>query len=147
MNVQPHPSIVKTWINRVRYGQENVPLARVRIRCSSGQRGGIQIKSTLDNTHKLDHVVDEDISFTDDDLIAIKNNSGTVCKIIVTAINLRDGRRAIFLPSRQAHFQILDPTVSGVRSTHTFALGDGETCMLRTNLWRAQLGNGAVFPV
>lgn len=124
-----------------------VALSKIRLICSSAQRNGIQIKSTLDNTYKLDHTVDEDIAFTDEDLIAIRNNSGAVCDLTLKAIQLKDGRRAILSPARRGHVTLIDPEISPIRSECTLTLGVDETCMLRTSLWQGRAGAGAAFPV
>lgn len=124
-----------------------VALSKIRILCHSGNRAGLHIKSTLDNTYKLDYKVDEDISFTDEDLIAIRNNSGTPCEITVRAIQLKDGRRALLSPSRQCTFWLMDPEMTAIHVERTITLGVDETCMLRTNWWEGRSGPGAVFPV
>lgn len=125
----------------------HVELNQVRFVCNDGDRKGIHVKSTLDGTYKLDQHTDESISFTDDDLIAIKNCLERPCEILLESIRLPQGRRAIFKPSRQTTFTLVDKEASTTRSEHTLVLGPGETCMLRSDRWRSQGGDGRKFPV
>ncbi len=122
-------------------------LNRVRIVCSDGDRGSIHIKSNLDATYKLDHKTDEDICFTDADVVAIQNKRHDSCRITFEAIRLPDGRRALLRPSRQAHRDIVDPEVSSIRCRVEIVLGGGETCMLTSSEFKGQMTGGAVFPV
>lgn len=124
-----------------------VTLSRIRLICTEGDRASLHIKSTLDNTYKLDHKTDEDLAFTDEDLIAIKNQRQSPCKITLKVIELKNGRRALLTPSRGSAVTLLDPTVSQLRSECVITLGGGETCMMRTSLWEGKAGQGAVFPV
>lgn len=124
-----------------------IALSKIRLICTEGDRASLHIKSTLDNTYKLDHKTDEDLSFTDDDLIAIKNQRESPCKITLKVIELHGGRRAILSPSRGVAVALLDPSVSQLRSECVLTLGGGETCMLRTSLWQPKVGVGSVFPV
>lgn len=124
-----------------------VVLSKIRFRVDSGNRNAIHVKSTLDNSYKLDYKIDEDISFTDDDLIAIKNNAEDPCTLTFDAVDLKDGRRALLSPSRQQHLALVDPSISTLRSSVSLNLGGGETCMIRTSLWIGKVGGGPIFPV
>lgn len=122
-------------------------LNRIRLVCHEADRGSIHVKSNLDSTYKLDHRTDEDICFTDTDVVAIQNKREDPCQITLEAIRLPDGRRALLRPSRQAHLSLVDPEVSQVRSKISLRLGGGETCMLTSSEFKGQTGGGAVFPV
>lgn len=124
-----------------------VELSQVRIVCNDTDKKGIHVKSTLDNTYKLDSHTDESISWTDADLIAIKNCLERPCEILFEAIRLPQGRRAIFKPARQSTYVMLSQEVSSTRCDYALTLGPGETCMLRTDRWTPQGGIGARFPV
>jgi hypothetical protein len=122
-------------------------LNRIRITCRIGDRDAIQVKSNLDSTHKLGHRTDEDICFTDADVVAIQNKRESRCLIVLTALRLPDGRRAVLRPSRQAHQTLTDPEVSRIRSSTTLVLGGGETCMLTSSEFKGGVGAGAVVAV
>lgn len=122
-------------------------LNRVRLICTEGDRGSIHVKSNIDSTYKLDHKTDEDICFTDQDVVAIQNKRHDPCIITIKAIRLPDGRRALLRPSRQAHRSIVDPEVSSIRHHVTLSLGGGETCVLTSSEFKGQMTGGAVFPV
>ena len=122
-------------------------LNRVRLICTEADRGSLQVKSNLDSTYVLEHRTDEDICFTDDDLVAIQNKRGDHCRITLEIIRLPEGRRAVLRPSRQAHRTLLDPEVSPIRARTHLVLGGGETCMLHSSEWKGKIGGGAVFPV
>lgn len=122
-------------------------LNRIRLWCIEGDRGSLQVKSNLDATYKLEHRTDDDICWTDDDVVAIQNKRGTACSIIVSVIAAPEGRRVILRPSRQAHKVLLPPDVSVIRSECELKLGGGETCMLTSSEFKGRTGAGAVFPV
>ncbi len=122
-------------------------LNRIRLVCTEADRGSIHVKSNLDSTYQLDHRTDEDICFTDSDVVAIQNKRDSPCKITLEAIRLPDGRRALLRPSRQAHIALCDPEVSSVRHRTDVLLGGGETCVLTSSEFVGRAGGGAVFPV
>lgn len=125
----------------------NVVLNQIRFVCNDGDKKGIHVKSNLDSTYKLDTNTDESISFTDADLVVIQNKLERPVDILLESIRLLEGRRAIFSPSRQATFSLLDKRVSQVRSERELTLGPGESCTLRSSCWAPAAGHGAVFPV
>lgn len=122
-------------------------LNQIRFVCNDSDRKGIHIKSTLDNTYKLDGRTDESISWTDGDLIVIKNCMEQPCEILLESIRLPEGRRAVFRPSRQSAFTLVDKEVSETRSEKEFKLGPGESCTLTSSAWLPQGGEGRRFPV
>ena len=121
-------------------------LNRIRLTCREGDRASLHVKSNLDSTYKMEHRTDEDISFTDEDVVAIQNKRESDCTVTLEAIRAPDGRR-LLRPSRQAHISLTDPEVSKVRSTYTLTLGGGETCVLTSSEFKGRTGGGAVFPV
>lgn len=122
-------------------------LNRVRLICNEGDKGSLHVKSNLDSTYKLDHRTDEDICFTDEDVVAIQNKRESPCTIIIEAIRLPDGRRAMLRPSRQPHISLVDPELSEIRNHCTLTLGGGETCMLTSSQFTPKISGGAAFPV
>lgn len=124
-----------------------VELNQVRFVCNDGDRKGIHVKSTLDNTYKLDSNTDESISFTDADLIVIKNVMDRPVEILLESIRLPQGRRAVFKPSRQATFTLSDKQVSATRAERELTLSAGESCTLHSSAWLPQGGAGRVMPV
>lgn len=136
---------------RIQRGLESrsnaIALNRIRFVCNDSDRRGIHIKSTLDETYRLDGKTDEAIAFTDDDVIVIQNKLERACEILLETIRLPDGRRAIFRPSRGPSFTLLDKEVSEVRAEKDCVLGPGESMTLHTDRWEPRAGGGAVFPV
>jgi hypothetical protein len=122
-------------------------LNRIRILCAEGDKGSIHVKSNIDSTYQLDHKTDEDICFTDQDVVAIQNKRHDPCRITLEAIRLPDGRRALLRPSRQAHVHLVDPEVSLIRNRIDIVLGGGESCVLTSSEFKGQVGGGARFPV
>lgn len=122
-------------------------LSRIRFVCNDSDRRGIHVKSTLDNTYRLDGKTDDAIAFTDDDVIVIQNKMEHACEILLETVRLPEGRRAIFRPSRGASFSLLDKEVSELRCERELTLGPGESMTLHTDRWEAQEGRGAVFPM
>lgn len=122
-------------------------LNQIRLVCNDSDRKGLHVKSTLDNTYKLDGHTDESISFADDDLIVLKNCLERPCELLLESIRLPEGRRAIFRPSRQQSFALTDKAVSITRSERELTLGPGESCSLHSSCWLPQGGAGKVFPV
>jgi hypothetical protein len=124
-----------------------IVLSQIRFVCNDGDRAGIHVKSNVDNTYKLDGRTDESISFTDGDLVVIQNKLERPCEILLEAIKLTDGRRAIVQPSRQATIAMTDKSVSSTRAELDLVLGPGESCTIRSSCWSPQGGPGQVFPV
>ncbi len=124
-----------------------IKLNQIRFVCPDSDRKGIHVKSTLDETYKLDGRTDETISFADDDLVVIKNVMDRPVAITLESVKLPDGRRAVVRPSRQAHFTLLDKGVSEHRSQRQLQLGGGESMTLTSSEWVPQATGGAVFPV
>lgn len=120
---------------------------KIRFVCNDGDKQGIHIKSTLDETHRLDTRTDESIAWTDDDLVVIQNKLERPVEILLESIRLPEGKRAIFRPSRQAHFTLVDKELSVTRSERSLTLGAGETCTLESSAWRPQGGAGKCMPV
>lgn len=115
---------------------------QIRFVCNDGDRNGIHIKSTLDCTYRLDATTDESISWDDTDLVIIQNKLERRVEILLESIRLPDGRRAIFRPSRQAHFTLVDRTLSETRSERELVLGPGESCTLESSRWQPRSGPG-----
>lgn len=111
--------------------------------CQVCDREALQVKSTCGPTHKLESKTDEDIAFSDNDLVIIKNCREDPCQLKFRALELPDGRRAIFRPSRQASQTIYDSRVSEVRSELALRLGGGESLVIVTSEWVAGRGLGA----
>lgn len=122
-------------------------LNRIRLKCTEGDRGSIHVKSNINSTYQMEHRTDEDICFTDQDVVAIQNKRDSPCRITLEAIQLPDGRRALLRPSRQAHLSLTDPKVSSIRNRVEIRLGGGETCVLTSSEFKGQVGGGAGFPV
>jgi hypothetical protein len=122
-------------------------LNRVRLTCIEGDRGSIQVKSTLDSTYKMEHRTDDDICFTDDDMVVIQNKRESRCNLTLAVIRAPDGRRVVLRPSRQSHIVLVDPEVSTVRHQHTLQLGGGESCVMTSSEFKGKAGGGAAFPV
>lgn len=124
-----------------------VKLNQIRFVCNDGDRKGIHVKSTLDSTYKLDGKTDESISWTDDDLIVIKNVMERPVEILLESIRLPEGRKAIFRPARQGAFTLLDKSQSELRAERSLTLGPQEACTLHSSEWISKLGNGRTVPV
>lgn len=124
-----------------------VKLNQIRFQCVDSDRKGIHVKSTFDSTFKLDGKTDETISFADEDLVVIKNVMDHPAQIKLESVTLPQGRRAIFRPSRQAHFTLVEKVISTQRCERAISLGSGESCTLTSSEWRPAGGNGRVFPV
>jgi len=122
-------------------------LNQIRFVCNDSDRKGLHIKSTLDATYRLEGKTDESISWSDNDLIVIKNVLERPCEILLESIRLMEGRRAILRPSRQGAFTLVDKQLSSVRNERELTLGPGESCTLTSSAWLPQGGAGAVFPV
>ena len=101
------------------------------------------MKSTCGPTQKLESKTDEDIAFGDRDLVVIKNCREECCALHFTALELPEGRRAIFRPSRQAAVLLYDPKVSQVNAERTIKLGGFESLVIVTSEWVAGAGQGA----
>lgn len=126
-------------------GTQNVrfALSRVRMTCATADRGALIVKSTCGPTEKLESKTDEDIAFSDNDLVIIKNVREDALHLKFRALELPDGRRAIFRPSRQGSQTIYDSRISEVRCEYTVTLGGGESLVLVTSEWKAGRGQGA----
>ena len=122
-------------------------LSRVRMTCRDSDRKALQVKSTCGPTVKLESKTDEEIAFSDQDLVIIKNVREDAITLTFRALELPDGRRAIFRPSRQGVRTLYDGRVSAVHSEHTFNLGGGESLVIVTSEWVAGRGQGAGAPV
>jgi hypothetical protein len=122
-------------------------LNRIRLTCDEGDRGSIHVKSNIDSTYQMEHRTDEDICFTDQDVVVIQNKRQDPCTLHFEAIRLPDGRRALFRPSRSAHVSLVDPEVSSIRKSIAIRLGGGESCVLTSSEFKGQMGGGARFQV
>lgn len=120
---------------------------QLRLICKEGDRGSLHVKSTLDGTYKMDAKTDDSISFTDADLVVVKNVRETECLITLKAIRLPGDTRAILRPSRGAHQVLLDKSVSEIRSSTNIVLHGGESLTICSSNWAPQKGGGAAFPV
>jgi hypothetical protein len=118
-------------------------LSKVRLTCGEADRGSLHVKSTCGPTVKLETKTDEDIAFSDQDLVIIKNCRESPCTLKFRALELPEGRQAIFRPSRQATQKIYDSRVSEVRSEYTVTLGGWEALVIVTSEWVAGRGQGA----
>jgi hypothetical protein len=126
---------------------QNVVLNRIRLVCNDSDRAGIHVKSNLDSTYRLDGRTDESLSFTDADLVVIQNKLERPCELLLEAIRLPEGRRAVLKPSRQAALTLTDKEVSATRSELDLVLGPGESCTIHSSCWMPQGGAGRVMPV
>jgi hypothetical protein len=126
-----------------RFSSQPIELNRIRLTVSDADRGCLHVKSTCANTEKLDIKTDEELAFTDNDLIVIKNCREAPCELSFTSIRLPGGRRAILRPSRQAAQSLMDKEVSEVRSRASIRLGGGEALTIVSSSWAAGRGQGA----
>lgn len=122
---------------------EQVSLIQVRLVCKEGDRGSLHVKSTFDTTEKMEHRTDESISFTDDDLVIIKNCRESKCEIALETIRLPDAGRIVCRPSRQGSFVLTSKVVSEVRYQRKVCLGGGESIVMQSSRWRASTKRGA----
>lgn len=122
-------------------------LNRVRLTCKEGDRGSIHVKSNVDSTYKMEHRTDDDICYTDEDIVIIQNKRESTCEITISVIRAPDGRRAVLRPSRQSHITLTDPEVSNIRYTKTLSLGGGESCVLTSSEFKGKVSGGAVVAV
>lgn len=121
----------------------SVVLNQLRLLCDGSDRAGLHVKSNIDRTEKLDGKTDESLSFTDQDLVILQNKLERECSVILEAIQLPDGRRAVLKPSRQKHQTLCDRKVSEMRSIVELTLGAGESCVIHSSEWTPQQGSGA----
>lgn len=124
-----------------------VVLNQLRLLCDGSDRAGLHVKSNIDRTEKLDGKTDESLSFSDRDLVVLQNKLERECCIILEAIQLPEGRRAVLKPSRQRHQTLCDKKVSEMRSVVELTLGAGESCVIHSSAWMPQTGNGARIAV
>jgi hypothetical protein len=122
-------------------------LNRIRLVCTDADRGSIHVKSNIDSTYRMEHRTDEDICFTDSDVVVVQNKRSDPCTVTFEAIRLPEGRRALFRPSRSAHVSLVDPEVSSIRKSIKIRLGGGESCVLTSSEFKGQVGGGAAVPV
>ena len=124
-----------------------VVLNQLRLLCDGSDRKGLHVKSNIDRTEMLDGKTDESLSFTDGDLVILQNKLERECSVILEAIKLPEGRRAVLKPSRQRHQTLCDKNVSEVRSIVELTLGAGESCVIHSSEWTPQREGGARIPV
>ena len=122
---------------------ERVELIQMRLKCKDGDRGSLHVKSTFDATEKMEHRTDESISFTDDDLVIIKNCRESPCEITLETIRLPLSSRIVCRPSRAGTFTLVHKDVSEVRFSRTLALGGGESIVCQSSQWKANRLRGA----
>jgi hypothetical protein len=115
---------------------ERIELIQMRLVAKDGDRGSLHVKSTFDKTEKMEHRTDESISFTDDDLVIIKNCRESPCEITLETIRLPLPHRIVCRPSRSSAFTLVHKDVSEVRSAHTFRLGGGESLVCQSSQWK-----------
>lgn len=120
----------------------HVALIQVRLVCKEADRGSLHVKSTFDATEKMEHRTDESISFTDDDLVIIKNCRESACVIGLETIRLSDGSRIVCRPSRQGSFVLTSRVASEVRCARKIALGGGESLVMSSSQWKPSLKRG-----
>lgn len=125
----------------------SIALNQLRLICDGSDRAGLHVKSNIDRTEKLDGKTDESLSFTDGDLVILQNKLERECSVILEAIRLPEGRRAVLKPSRQRHQTLCDKAVSELRSVVELTLGAGESCVIHSSQWTPQQGNGVRIPV
>ena len=112
-----------------------VELLQMRLLCKEGDRGSLHVKSTFDKTERMEHRTDESISFTDDDLVVIKNCRESPCEITLEAIRMPDAGRILCSPSRQSAFMLTSKVASEIRYTRTLKVGGGESVVCRSAQW------------
>lgn len=113
---------------------------RVRLTIKDDERGAIHVSSTLDQTYRLEHSTDDDLGFTDADLVAIRNRGETPQIVKLKAIKIPHYRRVIAQPSRQATRTLCDPELSEVRSECEILIGGGESIMIRSSAFQPVVG-------
>lgn len=127
---------------------ERIALLQVRLVCKEADRGSLHVKSTFDKTEKLEHRTDEAISFTDDDLVIIKNCRESPCRIELETVRMPDASRIVCRPSRSSAFTLTSKVASEIRCKRAIALGGGESLVMQSESWKpsAKRGNyhGAV---
>lgn len=121
---------------------ERISLLQVRLVCKEADRGSLHVKSTFDRTEKLEHRTDESISFTDDDLVIIKNCRESKCEIKLETIRLNDASRIVCRPSRQSSFVLTSRVASEIRCSRKIALGGGESLVMSSSQWKSSLKRG-----
>lgn len=120
-----------------------ISLLQVRLICKEGDRGSLHVKSTFDATEKMEHRTDESISFTDDDLVVIKNCREAPCTIGLESIRLPDAGRIICRPSRQGSFTLTSKVASEIRCKRVVKLGGGESLVMQSSQWKPSLKRGS----
>lgn len=120
-----------------------VELIQMRLVCKDADRGSLHVKSSFDKTEKMEHRTDESISFTDDDLVIIKNCRESPCEITLEVIRLPLASRLICSPSRQSAFTLVHRDVSEIRYRKTIRLGGGESLPCRTTQWKSNRLRGS----
>jgi hypothetical protein len=127
--------------SRVGFRQdERVELNQLRLVCREGDRGSLHVKSTLDSTYKLDERTDESISFTDNDLVVIKNVRESKCRVGFETIRLPRAARMVLRPSRQAALTLTSREDSEIRCKAVIELGGGESITISTSNFIARTG-------
>lgn len=108
----------------------------VRFTCTEGDKGSISIRSTLDKSYRLDHRTDEEISFSDEDIVVIKNHREDPCQVKFQGSRLKEGKRAILRSSRRG--------TQTVRQGEelSYIMAGGEVITMMSDEWRAKLGPG-----
>lgn len=120
-----------------------VSLIQVRLVCKEADRGSLHVKSTFDKTERLEHRTDEAISFTDDDLVIIKNCREAPCKIELETVRLPDAGRIVCRPTRSSAFTLASPVASEIRSKHSLSLGGGESLVMQSSRWKPSARRGS----
>jgi hypothetical protein len=119
---------------------ERIELNQIRLVCREGDRGSLHVKSTLDSTYKLDERTDEAISFTDSDLVVIKNVRESKCRVGFETIRLPRAARMILRPSRQPTLTLMRREDSELRCAAVIELGGGESVTISTSNFIARTG-------
>ena len=119
-----------------------VELNQIRLVCNDADRGSLHVKSTFDNTQKMEHRTDESISFPDDHIVIIKNMRESKCIIRLESIRLGEGKYFIIRPSRQPVKKLFTKRESEIRSSIAIALGGGESIVIQSSAWRSPQHGG-----
>lgn len=119
-----------------------IALNQVRLRCTDADRGSLEVKSTFDRTERMEHRTDEAISFTDDDLVIIKNRRESPCTITLETIRVPNSAGIVCRPSRQGSFQLRSREDSEIATKRTVTLGGGEALTISSSVWRPRQRGG-----
>lgn len=114
---------------------DRIEMIQVRLKCDDGDRGSLEVKSTFDRTERMEHRTDETVSFTDRDLVIIKNRRESPCEILLETVRLRPGTRLVCRPSRASAFTLTHRQASEIAYSRKIRLGGGESLVMQSSSW------------